>query len=72
MGHFISTELDRRFTYHPPKLDQAQRYEQIRSAVGSCATAINHLVPDCREAELAIEHLEMAAMWANAGIARNE
>lgn len=65
-------ELAGRFTYHPPKNDQATRYEKLRFNGLNLVDMINELVPDSREKSLAITHLEQAVMWANAAIARNE
>ena len=65
-------DLVNRFTYHPPKNDQAQRYELIRSAGWTFAELVDRLAPDSREKSLAITQLEQAVMWANAAIARNE
>ena len=65
-------DLERRFTYHPPKEDQPTRYKLIRSQALSLAQLMNISCPDSREKSLAITHLEQAAMWANAAIARNE
>ena len=66
------TELARRFTYHAPKGDQAERYEQLRAAFGTVATLVDALVPNSREKSVAMTELETAMFWANAGIARNE
>lgn len=65
-------ELANRFTYHPPKGDQAVRYSDIRRTGANLADVINLSAPDSREKSLAITHLEEAVMWANAAIARNE
>jgi len=65
-------ELDNRFTYHPPKGDQAIRYEAIRAQARDFAAFLDKKVPDSREKSLAMTHLEDAVMWANAAIARNE
>ncbi len=65
-------ELDRRFSYHPPKGDQAARYENLRSYGRELAIHINTLCPESREKSLAITALEEAIMWANASIARRE
>lgn len=65
-------ELERRFTYHPPKGDQVLRYQAIRDSVHETARIIAETVPPSREKSLALTHLEEAVMWANAGIARNE
>ena len=66
------TELDNRFTYHPPKGDQALRYEMIRDRARNFAAFIDEKAPDSREKSLAMTHLEDSVMWANAAIARNE
>jgi hypothetical protein len=65
-------DLARRFTHHPPKGDQAIRYEMLRDHAHNLAAFINEKTPDSREKSLAITHLEQAVMWANAAIARNE
>lgn len=65
-------DLDNRFTFHPVKNDQAERYESIRSYARFFAGIINGLCPDSREKSLAITALEEVSMWANASIARNE
>lgn len=65
-------ELDKRFTYHPPKGDQNERYEGIRLAGRALAITFNTFCPPSRELSLALTNLEQAIMWANASIARNE
>ena len=65
-------ELVNRFTYHAPKEGQLAKYEQLRNAAREFATLIRDLTPYSREQSLALTHLEDAAMWANAAIARNE
>lgn len=65
-------DLDKRFTYHPPKGDQAERYIAIRLVALEFARDLDEYCPDSREKSLAITHLEEAVMWANASIARNE
>lgn len=65
-------DLTKRFTYHPPKGDQIERYQVIRSQGLSFAQDIVRLTPDSRERSLALTSLEQAIMWANAAIARNE
>lgn len=65
-------ELNKRFTYHAPKDDQAQRYEDIRRNAHTFAAFIDASCPDSREKSLAITAIEEAVMWANAAIARNE
>jgi len=65
-------ELDRRFTYHSPKGDQAERYNKLRARALKLARLIDDCCPQNRERSLAITKLEEAVMWANASIARNE
>ena len=70
MAH--NTDLENVFTYHKPKGDQQERYEDIRGEAKGLAAAIICLSPESRERSLALTKLEEAVMWANAGIARNE
>ena len=65
-------DIEKRFTYHPPKGDQAQRYEQIRVEARSMAVYITDLCPNSREKSLALTKLEECIFWSNASIARNE
>lgn len=65
-------DLVNRFTYHTPMAGQVERYTKIRELALDFALKINELCPDSREKSLAITHLEEAAMFANAAIARNE
>ena len=65
-------ELNKRFTYHPPKDDQPQRYTDIRRNAHTLAALIDASCPDSREKSLALTALEEAVFWANASIARNE
>jgi hypothetical protein len=65
-------DLDHRFTYHPPKGDQAERYDKLRGYFKAMAKKIDEICPDSREKSLAITNLEQSCMWANAAIARNE
>ena len=65
-------DLRRRFTYHAPKENQPQKYENIRKNALAFADLIDKMCPDSREKSLAITHLEEVVMWANAAIARNE
>lgn len=68
----MKLELENRFTYHPPKGIQLEKYEFIRYNVALLASEIDKMVPECREKSIAITKLEEAVMWANAGIARRE
>lgn len=65
-------ELERRFTYHAPHGDQADRYQTIRAYALSFAMLINKLAPDSREKSLAITNLEDVVMRVNQAIACNE
>lgn len=65
-------DIEKNFTYHAPKGDQPQRYDQIRKAGKSLAELIVQLCPASREQSLALTNLEQCIMWVNASIARNE
>jgi hypothetical protein len=65
-------DLANRFTYHPPRPDQPNRYRAIRDQAYEFAKNIRNLCPDSREKSLALTALEETVMWANAAIARNE
>ena len=67
-----SERIDKAFTYHPPKDDQAVRYVAIRDRAGTLAQLIYQCCPPSTERRLALTGLEEAVMWANAAIARNE
>jgi len=68
----MMNEIDLRFTYHPPKEGQPERYTKIRDTAKSFAHELVSMCPDSRERSLALTKLEEAVMWANAAIARNE
>jgi hypothetical protein len=72
MSYSSTPDLENRFTYHAPKGDQVKRYQDIRNACYRAAQTIDDLSPESPEKKKAIHHLEMATMWANAAIARNE
>jgi hypothetical protein len=67
-----SQELDKRFTHHPPKGDQEERYAKVRAAFRQLADVINEACPESREKSVSFTELETAQFWANASIARNE
>ena len=67
-----AAELRNRFTYHPPKPGQAERYQEIRDHAHDLASLIDQQCPDSLEKSLAVTNLEQAVMWANAAIARHE
>lgn len=60
--------IEKNFTYHPPKGDQPQKYETIRTEALNLAKFVNDLCPDSREKSLAMTKLEEVVMWANASI----
>lgn len=77
MSRYVVTQsqaqqLEERFTYHPPKEDQAERYVALRNAGKALAVLICECSPECREQSLALTRVEEAIMMANAAIARRE
>jgi hypothetical protein len=65
-------ELAIRFTYHPPRNGQVDRYQEIREAGRQMAMFILETTPESREQSLALTALDEVVMWANAAIARRE
>lgn len=65
-------ELDNRFTYHPPKEGQTERYEDVRAAAKRFAEFIVGHTNASREQSLALTKLDEVVFWANAAIARRE
>ena len=65
-------DIANRFTYHPPKDGQPQRYGILRDSAKNLALLILSETPPSREQSLALTHLENAIFYANAAIARNE
>lgn len=63
-------ELQTRFTHHPPKPGQPDRYQRIRDAARTLAELVDAECPESREKSLAMTKIEEASMWANAAIAR--
>lgn len=64
--------LEKNFTYHPPKEGQPEKYQSIRRQAHDFAEYLQANCPASRELSLALTNLEQAVMWANASIARNE
>lgn len=67
-----SDDLINRFSYHAPKDDQTERYEEMRRVGLYFAGVVNTKTPPSREQSLALTAIEEAVMWANAAIARHE
>lgn len=68
----VRAQIQKVFTYHPPKGDQAERYVRLRESAQVFAETIATLTPESREQSIALTKLEEAVMAANAAIARNE
>ena len=65
-------DIDRDYSYHPPKGTQLFRYNGIREAAKYLAAVIEMACPESREKSLSFTKLDECVMWANASIARNE
>lgn len=65
------TDIENRFTYHPPSEERVVKHIQIREHGKAIVELLNEMVPDGREKSLAITKIEEAIMWANAGLARS-
>jgi hypothetical protein len=63
-------DIANRFTYHAPTPDKVRQHERVRSYLRQMAEEFNQTLPEGREKSLVITHLEEAAFWANAAIAR--
>ncbi len=68
----ILDQINNSFSYHAPKEDQKDRYVAIRDKAKELAFLIVNETPMSREQSLALTHLEISVMQANAAIARNE
>jgi hypothetical protein len=65
-------EVKTRYTYHPPKPGQPEKYTQLRAKVLELALLIDQLCPESREKAFAFERLDEVTFWANSSIARRE
>lgn len=61
-----------RFTYHPPKENQIERYNAIRAQGLKMAESIITLTPPGRERSIALTKLDELVMFMNAAVARGE
>lgn len=68
----VEEQIERAFTYHPPKAGQPERYAMLRDGVKQIALMMKGTCPPSRELSLALTKLEEAVMWANAAISRHE
>ena len=71
-AHKMKDEIEKRFTSHTPTANQAAKHDKLRTAGKVLAYIIIELTPDSREQSLALTHLDIAIMQANAAIARRE
>lgn len=65
-------DVSNRFTYHPPKADQPDRYVRMRDRYRELAEHIVLNTPASREQSTALTLLDQSMMMANASISRNE
>ncbi len=72
MDDKMKERIERDFSYHPPKDDQAERYIRIRAYAKGLAECIAEHTPTSREQSVALTKLDEVVMFANAAIARNE
>ena len=68
----MAYDIETRFTYHPPKSGQPEKYTKLRYEAKNLANLLTALCPESRELSLALTKLEEVVFWANASIARNE
>lgn len=66
---FTKEVIDDLFSYHAPKDDQPQRYEEIRSAAKQFAHILVSMTPAGPDQSTAIRKLRECVMTANASIA---
>lgn len=67
---WTDAEIERCFTYHAPTPEMLPQFQAIREKAKELAYLIKKLVPDGKEQIIAINNIESASMWSNAGIAR--
>ncbi len=66
------TWLNLRFDHHPPPTtDVGNAHGMVRSQLKHVASVLMQLLPNGDEKDRALENLELAMFWANAGIARH-
>lgn len=62
-------DVENWFTYHAPNSAQLVDYQYLRARGKELAYDLFSTVPAGPEREQALNHLRMAIMWGNAGIA---
>lgn len=74
MGTGITlADVEHRFTNHPPSSDVvADLLDQLTAAFIDVGMMLASVLPDSREASLAMTHLEQSSMWSKAAVARNQ
>lgn len=68
----MNEKLENVFKHHPPKEEQAEKYETIRKHAKVFAYLLDELCPDSEEKDQALINLQQVSFWANASIARSE
>lgn len=57
------------FTYHPPKAEQLESYQELRRAAYGFALAVLVYTPRCADQSAALRKIREAVMTANAAVA---
>lgn len=66
-------DIERLTAKEPPATDTVVlAHQNVRSAIAVAMIALNEILPDGREAMMALTKLEESYMWANAAIARTQ
>jgi hypothetical protein len=65
-------DIDQWFTYHAPKGDQQERYQNLREIAKELALLTHKYCPPCADTTDAIRQLRKFVMAANLAIACNE
>ena len=68
----VLNQLNNSYAYHTPKVDQLERYAEIRYYAKELAIAIHECAPNSRERSIALTDLEKVVTMANKAIACNE
>lgn len=68
----LKDRIENDFIYHPPEIDQIDKFAKIRNEAKKMAILLAEQCPVSRELSLALTKLEETVMWANASIARNK